>query len=1084
MFVPWRPVVLFIICIANFLSFSFAQQNSEAITAMKRIDSLRLQKNPSLPPNRAARAANTGAANITRTAVENKQFAYTIQKGISNDFIACFDTSGKSSIGQDSVIFYAGQSIVSANGNILIPGTYANSTNNAIGGILIKADTRGQVIWAKFYDSLNATPTHWLNYYLVMELQDGSLLLGGSGSEPISDNNDQIFTKTDASGNVIWTKDYYSRLWTNGSGSADYFYVHQWELDAYTGDVFITGPTWAKGVAVMRLNTSTGNMLWSNTYMLNSNGYANDRAAGILVRQNEIVAFATYNLYNSHIFVYRLNKTTGDTISTKMLALQDTPYYKYAFITPEPLQLLSNGNVALSGWLGGYYQYQHNGIDPLYQAGVVILDSAFNFSQGYIFRNNIQSNGYNTRITMYPDGTGVFNMLDVTSGYSGREVVAHFDNGNITKQRFRTFNNEGYPREPHYLKMADGGEVGVRLVGDSINGFGRLVFRRMHMSDTASQCLGLDNNITYTSPFSYYSDGKVYADSIKRAVFLERRPRLVLSSSHAFDPPQTLCSQTSFCDSLALSSVLDTICTNMPVLIRAYRNKECGTLAQFLPIDPQIAQIVTTSDSTYQVTFLQAWEGYLYAGLPGCEESLDSIYFKAYANPAPLDLGPAVAICPGNTIIINAQPGYATYLWQNGSSAAQLVVTNPGTYWVTVTDGCGNLFYDTVQVTAQAAAPLNLGPDRQLCQGDGITLTATAGFLNYRWQPAYNISSTSNPSVQVFPITDTFYSVIAEKTAGCFSFDTVRIKVNRVPSLNLGNDRDICSGQTITADAGPGFNSYTWSNGMSSQQIMINDTGQYHAAAVTAEGCKAFDTINLRVYANPIINLGADGPLCINGNRVLNAGNGFLSYAWSNGQTGPAITVNAVNTYWVNIVDGNNCKGTDTVTITAILPRPANFLPFRETTICSYGSIDVQSITGYQQYLWSTGSNSPVISIRAPGNYWLQVTDRNACVGKDSVLVKEKQCLTGLYVPSAFTPNADTKNDQLKAMLFGNIQFFEFSVYNRYSQLIFKTNDPFKGWDGKVKGIQQDTGNFVWICRYRMNNDAEKIERGNTILIR
>ena len=109
MFVTWRPVLLLIICIANIHSFSFAQQNSEAITVIKRIDSLRLQKNPSLPLNRAARAANTGAANVTRTTVKNKQFAYTIQKGFGNDFIACFDTSGKSSIGQDSVIFYAGQ---------------------------------------------------------------------------------------------------------------------------------------------------------------------------------------------------------------------------------------------------------------------------------------------------------------------------------------------------------------------------------------------------------------------------------------------------------------------------------------------------------------------------------------------------------------------------------------------------------------------------------------------------------------------------------------------------------------------------------------------------------------------------------------------------------------------------------------------------------------------------------------------------------------------------------------------------------------------------------------------------------------
>ncbi len=92
--------------------------------------------------------------------------------------------------------------------------------------------------------------------------------------------------------------------------------------------------------------------------------------------------------------------------------------------------------------------------------------------------------------------------------------------------------------------------------------------------------------------------------------------------------------------------------------------------------------------------------------------------------------------------------------------------------------------------------------------------------------------------------------------------------------------------------------------------------------------------------------------------------------------------------------------------------------------------------------------------------------------------------MSGLYVPSAFTPNGDTRNDYLKAMLFGTIYSFEFNVYNRYGNLVFTSKNPLQGWNGMLKGIGQETGNYVWICRYRINNEPEKVEKGSSLLLR
>lgn len=1033
-------------------------------------------------------ANKTGTANkgVYKMNLAKITESFARHAGISSSFVTCYDTSGRAKIGKDSLLLYAGQNFPSRDGNFLIPGQYAyyGSPRPFYGGFLMKADQHGNILWAKYYDSLNAGPNHWLNYYQVLELRDGSILLGGSGSEPISQNNEFIVTKTDASGNVIWTKDMYSRLWTAGSGSADYFYLHQWQQDITTEDIFMCGPSWAKGILIMRMNSITGNMLWSNAYMLNSNGYVNDRIAGIVVRGNEVVALGTYANYNSHIMIYRLNRDNGDTISTKMLQLNETPYYKYAFISPGPVQVLTNGDIAFGGWQGGYWEYLYNGVNPLYQAGITILDQNFDFKKGVSFTNRIEGNGYNTEVTIHPDGSGVFTMLEVLSGYTGREVIAQFKDTSIIKQRNRYFTNEGYPSESFYHQLSNGAELSIRLVGDSIHNSGDLVFSKLSLSDTASACMGYDDNITTTSPFTYQYQGYAYADSIKRNIFLERRPRQVVAAPFIMDNPLPVCVQTSFCDSLSLLGGTDTVCTNAPVLIKVRKNKECGSMVQFDLDGPFAPHVIRLNDSTYQATFRFAWEGYLKAHINGCTDLEDSIFFKVYANPDPLNLGPDLLICPENEVQATAQPGYVSYLWQDGSSLPYFIIQSAGTYHVTVTDGCGNIFSDTIQVSPQPAFPLYIGADRTICSGDRITLNASTGFTTYEWQPNYNISSTSGGAVQVYPSVDTIYTVKAEMLPGCFSFDTVKIKVNTAPAIELGNNKELCQGETAVLDAGNGFSDYSWSSGSSAQAITVSTSGTFNVTALTTDGCRSTDTVTVTIHSNPVVNLGPDGHICFGDARLLNAGANMSAYLWNNNSTFPVLSVSEVGSYWVNVVDGNGCRGTDTVTILAVLSPPEKFFAFTDTLICSYGSINIQPVAAYQHYLWNNNFNGRLLTITRPGIYWLEVTDQFGCKGRDSISVIEKQCLAGLFVPSAFTPNNDQKNDYLKANLFGNIQQFEFNVFNRYGQPVFSTKDPSKGWDGTLKGVNQSAGNFVWICRYRINNEPERIEKGSSLLIR
>ena len=98
-------------------------------------------------------------------------------------------------------------------------------------------------------------------------------------------------------------------------------------------------------------------------------------------------------------------------------------------------------------------------------------------------------------------------------------------------------------------------------------------------------------------------------------------------------------------------------------------------------------------------------------------------------------------------------------------------------------------------------------------------------------------------------------------------------------------------------------------------------------------------------------------------------------------------------------------------------------------------------------------------------------------------MVIVKQCLKGSYVPNAFTPNHDGKNDVFKALLFGDIKKYDLIIYNRWGNVVYRTNDPDKGWDGTFKGTEPSTG-YIWMCSYQLDGQPAKVEKSTVTLIR
>lgn len=155
-----------------------------------------------------------------------------------------------------------------------------------------------------------------------------------------------------------------------------------------------------------------------------------------------------------------------------------------------------------------------------------------------------------------------------------------------------------------------------------------------------------------------------------------------------------------------------------------------------------------------------------------------------------------------------------------------------------------------------------------------------------------------------------------------------------------------------------------------------------------------------------------------------------------------------------------------------------------DTTACNGDTVLLNVAGGNNaNYLWSDGSSSPSIRVTKSGSYSVSVS--NSCNTHTTVKnVLFADCPPQLYVPSAFTPNHDGLNDVFRAFYKGKVNTFSLSVYNRYGQRIFFSDEISKGWDGSFQRNQQDSGTYVWVVQYTDGNNISHTEKGTILLIR
>ena len=121
---------------------------------------------------------------------------------------------------------------------------------------------------------------------------------------------------------------------------------------------------------------------------------------------------------------------------------------------------------------------------------------------------------------------------------------------------------------------------------------------------------------------------------------------------------------------------------------------------------------------------------------------------------------------------------------------------------------------------------------------------------------------TASPSFN--PITTTTYNFTGTNSFGCFVKDTFQITVNDLPTVNAGNDQDICEGDSITLNASGNAATFNWDNNIIDGQIFqVNNTTNYILTGTSLNGCNNTDTVLINALTSPSTNAN-DINLCIN----------------------------------------------------------------------------------------------------------------------------------------------------------------------------------------------------------------------------
>lgn len=468
-----------------------------------------------------------------------------------------------------------------------------------------------------------------------------------------------------------------------------------------------------------------------------------------------------------------------------------------------------------------------------------------------------------------------------------------------------------------------------------------------------------------------------------------------------------------------------------------------------------------------------------------------------------------------NTVVTGDLGGTWSGTGMNGSnfdpSAFSATGQTPITYTVTSVTGCTADSTDTLFLIGIPDPTFTMN---DVCEGEVLSLTHTGSVsptATFMWNfgtlngfgSGTGYYDLGTPAAGNYPVSLTL--VDQGCTSAAFNVDadvhpavTASATVTNVP-CNGDCDGEI----SMTALTGTyiGQPDYLWNTGNIGATQSALCAGMYNVTVTDDNGCQIVydieveqpDPIQVDTIMYPVSCYGlADG----GADMVIIGGTPVYNVQWSNGSTGTTLIGATEGSYDYTVQDANGCQSSGTIVVT----QPAPVLDgqsashFADQYYVHNGiSFDLNGTLGFTSYDWQldgmtiSQDSSFMHEFETPGVYDVDViVERDGCYDTLTTTLTIDEPFR-VFVPDAFTPgNRDGLNDAFRPILtITNPYFYEFLVYNRWGELLFRTNDPTEPWrglDASGEPFQQD----VYVYKLTIEgSDRERMKRvGHVALIR
>ncbi len=166
------------------------------------------------------------------------------------------------------------------------------------------------------------------------------------------------------------------------------------------------------------------------------------------------------------------------------------------------------------------------------------------------------------------------------------------------------------------------------------------------------------------------------------------------------------------------------------------------------------------------------------------------------------------------------------------------------------------------------------------------------------------------------------------------------------------------------------------------------------------------------------------------------------------------------------------------------LKLPSSLTTSADTCLNNTGSVTLRASDGFDKYLWNNAqlTTVPYLTINKTGVFTVAVN--NKCGAKTDTMQVYDQCDFPIFFPNAFTPNNDFLNDVLKVPEINKNRLRRLTIFNRYGQAVFITENIKRGWDGTFKGIPQENGTYTYLLEMEGLSGKKTLQKGTLILIR